>query len=91
MNRRGFFASLFAPLVARYLPKPKPAGETFFSFPTADMAKYCVGVDPAKGNGKTVVYAMKFRQVGMTSMAHKYYSYYRRQISYDWHRLTGGQ
>jgi len=31
MNRRGFFATLLAPLAARF--RPKPAGEVFFLMP----------------------------------------------------------
>ena len=33
MNRRGFFATLLAPIVAKCLPKTKPAGEVIFHLP----------------------------------------------------------
>ena len=33
MNRRGFFATLLAPVLAKCLPKTKPAGEVIFHLP----------------------------------------------------------
>ena len=48
MKRRNFLATLFAPLVARFSPKPKPAGEVIFSFPsTMECAKFVDdGINP---------------------------------------------
>ena len=40
MTRRGLFATLLAPLVARFAPKPKPTGTTFGLAPAWDRKAF---------------------------------------------------
>ncbi len=54
MKRRGFFAIIFAALLAPFLPKPKPLYTHTFSFSYPDE-RFIVGVDHAAEGGTAVV------------------------------------
>ena len=65
-TRRGFFALLFAPLLARWMPKPK------VKFPVPELPPWVLASLANMSADMDRVIAMKYRQAVMTSLSRLY-------------------